>query len=80
MENKLNIVIGEKPSKAWNLNNQDLMKILKGALIAFGAAFIISVADWVALGVFDWVLFKTICLPAAVSVGLNALVKWMQGQ
>jgi hypothetical protein len=69
----------EESSEQWKMNLKDAKKIAIGAAMAFGAAFAVAVIDWIAMGQFDWVLFKTVCLPAALSVGINALRKWFAG-
>jgi hypothetical protein len=67
-------------SNEYSLNSTDYKKIAKGAAIAFGAAFLFSISDWLITGQIDWILFKTICLPAAISTGINALIKYLQGK
>ena len=66
-------------SNAWELNGVDLRKILKGAGLAFGAAALVSIAEWLGHGSIDWSTFLTLCVPAAVSTGINAALKWYQG-
>ena len=76
-----------EPSSKGTLNKIDYKKILKGAGIAFGGAFAFSMATWLmgwlGTGSVDWSKFTqpflTTCIPAALSVGINALVKFFQG-
>jgi hypothetical protein len=67
-------------SASMSLNSTDYKKILKGAGIAFGGAFLATVSAWLAAGSVNWGLFLTLCLPAALSTGINAVLKWYQGQ
>lgn len=67
-------------SKFMRLNKKDANKIMKGAALAFGAAFLVSISTWLAQGQIDWNLFLTVCIPAALSTGINAGLKFFQGQ
>lgn len=67
-------------SPAYTLNAVDYKKIAKGAALAFGAAALYSVAAWFSAGEVNWNLFLTVCIPAALSTGVNAVMKWYQGQ
>lgn len=67
-------------SPAKTLNSADYKKIAKGAGLAFGAAVLYSIAAWLSSGEVDWNLFLTVCVPAALSTGINAVMKWWQGQ
>jgi hypothetical protein len=76
-----------EPSPVNSLNATDAKKIAKGAAIAFGAAFLYSVAVWLSVwtstGTVNWSTFGTtflnVCIPAALSTGINALMKFFQG-
>ena len=67
-------------SASMSLNAVDYKKILKGAGIAFSAAALATVSSWLAAGDVNWGLFLTLCVPAALSTGINAVLKWYQGQ
>lgn len=67
-------------SPAQSLNGVDYKKIGKGAALAFGAAVLYSIAAWLSSGEINWNLFLTVCIPAALSTGINAVMKWYQGQ
>ena len=77
----------EKQSESGELNSTDYKKILKGAGIAFGAAILYSIASWLMVwlnsGSVDWnnfiKPFLNVCIPAALSTGINAVMKFMQG-
>lgn len=63
-------------SNKFTLNNEDLQKILKGALIAFGGAFLTQISIYLTSGViFDWKIW----LAGAFAVGINSLLKWIKG-
>ena len=67
-------------SASMKLNAVDFKKIAKGAGIAFGAAALFSVSTWLSTGSVNWNLFLTVCIPAAISTVINAIIKWYQGQ
>lgn len=67
-------------SKKYELNKTDYKKIAKGAALAFGAAVLVSVSTWLSQGEVNWNLFITVCIPAALSTGINAGMKFFQGQ
>jgi hypothetical protein len=67
-------------SSSMSLNSVDFKKIAKGAGIAFGAAVLFSVSTWLSTGSVNWNLFVTVCIPAALSTGINAVMKFIQGQ
>lgn len=59
-----------------SFSQTDYQKIIKGAFLAFsGATLTYVVANVIALGSMDWKIF----IVAAVSVGLNAVVKFFSG-
>jgi hypothetical protein len=65
----------EEQSAKWELNNVDLKKILKGALIAFGGAFLTQISIYLTSGiVFDWKVW----LAGAFAVGINAVMKLLK--
>lgn len=65
-------------SPSGKLVKEDYKKILKGAGIAFGAAVLFSLSNWLATGEPNWNLFVTVCVPAALSTGINAVMKFLQ--
>lgn len=79
--------VSVEQSNSGSLNNTDYKKIAKGAGIAFGAAFLYSVLSWLmtwlSAGTVDWSNFiqpfMTTCIPAALAVGINAVMKLMAG-
>jgi len=80
--------MAETKSVSGELNSTDYKKILKGAGIAFGAAALYSIASWLMTwlnsGSVDWTNFVkpflNVCIPAALSTGINAVMKLMQGK
>lgn len=58
------------------LNQEDYKKIAKGAGIAFGAAALFSISTWLATGEVNWTTFLQVCIPAALSTGINAGLKY----
>jgi len=66
----------EVQSPQGQLNSFDWKKIGKGALIAFGGAFLLSIGEWLTTGNVE--LWKP-ALGAALSVGINAVWKLLQG-
>jgi hypothetical protein len=76
-DKKIKVLVGEEPSKKFKLNETDYKKIGKGALIAFGGAFLVSLGEWLSTGSVE--LWKP-ALVAAVSVGINAVWKYLQSQ
>ena len=67
----------EVPSPSLSLNKTDYKKIVKGAIIAFSGAALVSITEWLITGNVE--LWKP-ALIAAVSVGINAAWKFLQGQ
>jgi hypothetical protein len=67
-------------SKFMSLNKTDAMKIAKGAGIAFGAAALFTISNWLGTGEINWATFLQVCIPAAISTGINATLKFFQGQ
>jgi hypothetical protein len=67
-------------SASMTLNAVDYKKIAKGAAIAFGGAALATISGWLAAGDVNWTLFLSMCVPAALSTGINAVLKWYQGQ
>lgn len=88
MATKKEVTAVSESSAAMSLNATDYKKITKGAALAFGAAFLYSIlmwlSSWMSSGQVDWKAFinpfLTVCIPAAISTGINALIKWWQGQ
>jgi uncharacterized membrane protein YfcA len=70
----------DESSKFMRLNKTDYKKIAKGAALAFGAAALVSISTWLSQGEVNWNLFLTVCIPAALSTGINAGMKFFQGQ
>jgi hypothetical protein len=79
MVDKIRVTI-PAPSAQGALNAVDYKKILKGAGLAFGAAALYSIAAWLSAGQVEWNVFLTVCIPAAISTGINAALKWWAGQ
>ena len=86
---KNNVVVSgnTEQSNSGDLNTTDYKKIMKGALIAGGGAFLFALITWLSIGLsandFSWsVLYKTFLtagVPAALSVGINAILKYVSG-
>jgi hypothetical protein len=87
-KNKMKTKTTSLESPSGTLNVVDWKKIAKGAGIAFGGAFLFSLITFASAQLgspeFQWVVFwnnfKLAGIPAACSVGLNAILKWWQGQ
>lgn len=65
-------------SPKYSLDSNDWKKIGKGALIAFGAAALFSLSAWLAQGNMNWNTFLVVCIPAMISTGINAALKFFQ--
>lgn len=72
-------MVDQEQSEKYSLNETDYKKILKGAGIAFGAAFLFSISTWLGQGEVNWATFFQSCIPAAISTGINAGLKFFQG-
>ena len=68
----------QKPEQStkFQLNNTDIKKITKGAIIAFLGGFLGSIMIATSTGIWDWKLF----IPPALSVGINAVLKFLDGE
>lgn len=81
------MAIEDKQSESGSLNSTDYKKIAKGAALAFGGALLWSILVWaqasLSVGEFKWDVFGktflTVCVPAALSTGINALLKYFKG-
>lgn len=69
----------DNQSDKYTLNSEDYKKIAKGATIAFAGATLYSIATWLSNGSVNWNTFLTVAVPAALSVGINAAIKWISG-
>lgn len=77
----------EVQSPVGKLNETDYKKLIKSIGIAFGGAFAFSVLvwlqAWLSTGTIDWNSFTksffTSCMPAALAVGINAVMKLLKG-
>jgi len=65
------------PSRQYEFNKEDIIKILKGAGIASAGALLTYVTDIIPL--INWGEFKPIIVVIS-SIGINALWKLLQGQ
>lgn len=65
----------ETGSASGALDATDWKKIGKGAVIAFGGAFLLSVGEWLTTGNVE--IWKP-ALMGALSVGINAVWKFLQ--
>lgn len=69
----------EEQSRFMRLSKTDGYKIAKGAALAFGSAALVSISTWASQGQINWLTFKVLCIPAIISTGINALMKYFQG-
>lgn len=69
--------VSSEQSPSMTLNSVDYKKIAKGAAIAFGGAALMSIATAMQGGpIVSW----PAVIGAALSVGINAVLKFLQGQ